>query len=939
MKRWSAVLRSCFLLALAPAPTATAQEPAAVTLTVTVLDPSGAVIQHAGVHVHGTQLDVTGKTNGVGRFALPVLPGRYDVSVEAPGFQVYIRPGLQVAAGHNTPLNVSLTVASATEQVEVPSESGLSTEADANKSALVFKGDQLDTFSDDPAVMQMQLQAIGGSDPGSAPQIYVDGFSNGTMPPKQSIREVRINQNYFAAQNSEFGRGRIEVFTKPGSDKLHGSVEFNYGNSTMNARNPYTGPQAPYSNDYSVANVEGPIGKKASFFFTGQRSDLSQNEVVNAVVLDSNLNQVQLSEPVANEVVSQSYSTRLDKQFGANDTFIGRYTFANVTQPDAGVGLLVLPSQAYANTVRTQTLQLADTHVFGEKVVMDAAAEYIRTRQRQDPFSTEPTLIVQGSFSDGGSPTQALHDNQDRIELRDYFSILEGKHFIHTGVRFRLVRAANLSSAGFKGQFVFPNITTYKNTLIDLQNGLSGQAIQAKGDGASQFSLSAGNPSASVTSSDVGVYGEDEWKATSNLTLNYGLRVESQSAVPDHLDFGPRVAFAYAVTPKKAKAPVLVVRGGFGVFYKRFASSDILTSRREDGVREQVYLVNDPNFFPNVPTPASLGAATPSTVYKIAPSLHEPVQLQGVIGVEHSFGKIGSAAVNYFPRRQYHELESINVNAPLPGTYNLSVPGSGVRPLGTPQNVYEFYSEGISKGHDLTMNANLNPTPKFGVWVFFAVGYDKTDAGGADNFVSDSYNIGRDFANYNGFSPRQLYTGINAQPGWGTTFNLFIAARSQANFDITTGQDNNGDSIYNDRPAFATDLSRPSVVQTRWGNFDTSPLPGQTIIPRNYGRAPGVVVIGLYAHKDIHFGPRPAAPKDSRAANAGPGTKKAELPQQRYRLQFGIGADNLLNHNNPGAPVGILSSPLFGKSISLNAPFTSNSAANRSITLRAAYFF
>jgi hypothetical protein len=939
MKRWTAVLRFCFLLALVAGRTGLAQAPAPVTLAGTVVDPSGAVIQHAAVHVHGAQVEATSRTDGVGRFSVRVLPGRYDLSVEAPGFQVYTRPGLLVAAEHNEPLKISLAVAGLPEQVEVPSEGGLSTEADANKSALVFKGEQLDTFSDDPAVMQQQLQVIGGTDPGSAPQLYVDGFSNGVLPPKQSIREVRINQNFVTSESSEFGRGRIEVFTKPGSDKLHGSLEFNYGDSTMNARNPYTGPQPPYSNDYSVANVEGPLGKKTSFFFTGQRSDLSQNEVVNAVVLDSSLNPVALSEPVANEVVSQSYSIRLDRQFGANDTFIGRYTFANVAQPDAGVGLLVLPSQAYANTIRTQTLQLSDTHFFGAKVVLDAAGEYIHTRQREDPFLTAPTLIVQGSFSDGGSPTQALHDNQDRIELHDYFSILEGTHFIRTGVRYRLLRDANLASAGFNGQFVFPNITTYRDTLIDLQNGLSGDAIRAKGDGASQFSLSAGNPSASVTTGDVGVYGEDEWKAASNFTLNYGLRLESQSAVPDHLDIGPRVAFAYAVTPKTAKTPVLVVRGGFGIFYKRFASVDILTSRREDGVREQVYFVNDPSFYPNVPTPASLGVATPSTVYKIAPHLHEPVQLQGVIGVEHSFGKIGSVAVNYFPRRQYHELESINANAPLPGTYNVNVPGSGVRPLGTSQNVYEFYSAGISKGHDLTVNAALNPTPKFGMWAFFSVGYDKTDAGGADSFVSNSYDIGADFADYNGFSPRQLYTGINARPGWGTSFNLFMAARSQANFDITTGQDNNGDSIYNDRPAFATDLTRSSVVQTRWGNFDTSPLPGQTIIPHNYGRAPDFVYMELSARKDFQFGPRFGAAKADLAMATGPSAKKPELPPQRYRLQFGISADNLLNHNNPGPPVGILSSSLFGKSISLNAPFTSNSAANRAITLRTAFFF
>jgi hypothetical protein len=95
----------------------------------------------------------------------------------------------------------------------------------------------------------------------------------------------------------------------------------------------------------------------------------------------------------------------------------------------------------------------------------------------------------------------------------------------------------------------------------------------------------------------------------------------------------------------------------------------------------------------------------------------------------------------------------------------------------------------------------------------------------------------------------------------------------------------------------------------------------------------------LYARKDFQLGRRPAALRGSLATTAGSSGKKPESPPQRYRLQFGIGADNLLNHNNPGPPVGILSSPLFGKSISLNAPFTSNSAANRAITLRTAFFF
>lgn len=918
------------LCLLCPALNTHAQETAPIAVNGTVFDQSGALIPKATVHLRNGNDEQKTVTDRAGHFSLRTLPGNYELRAEATGFKAYVQPHLRVSAEHNPNLKIILTIATVKQEVNVPSEPSLSTEADANKSAIVFKGTQLDTLSEDPKVMQLQLQALSGSNPGDPASLYVDGFSNGTMPPKQSIREIRINEDPFNAQSSEFGRGRIDVFTKPGSSHLHGSLEFNYGNSAMNARNPYTGPEPPYSNDYSVASVNGPLGKKTSFFVYAERSDLSENAAVNAVTVDPvTLNLLTVSEPVPNEVTSQTYSGRIDRQLGAKDTFIGRYTFSYTSQPDAGTGLLVLPSQGYSSAIRSQMLQLTDTHVFNTKTALDSAFQYIRTRQRQDPVSTTPSLIVQGSFSGGGNPGQVLHDNQDNLEFREDVTRDEGKHVIRSGLRYRLLRDANLTTAGTNGEFIFSDISVYQNTLIDLQNRLTGSQILAKGDGASQFSITTGTPSVSLITGDLGVYAEDEWQAKPSLTLTYGLRIESQSAIPDHFDVGPRVGFAYALKLKKtAKEPVLIFRGGFGVFYKRFASGDILTSLRENGIREQVYFCTNPDFFPSIaPDAACLDTATAPTVYSISPRLHTPIQMQGMVGVEHSFGRFGSLAASYYPRRQFHELDSLNLNAPLPG--------SGVRPYDGTQNVYQFSSDGISKGQDMNINANLNLAKWLTGWVSLSVDHDETDTSGSDSFPSNSYNPGADMGAYTNFSSRKFFSGINARPGWDTAINLFVGARSHSYFDITTGQDNNGDSIYNDRPAFATDLTRPSVVKTPYGNFDTDPLPGQTIIPINYGHAPAFIYTQLYASKDFHVGPRPAGPASS--SNA-PGVKTT-LPPPRYRIQLGIEADNVLNVVNPGPPVGILTSPFFGKSISLNSPFSSNTAANRALTLRAAFFF
>jgi hypothetical protein len=955
-----------FVLAALPfaaLPLAAQTAPAAVTLTGSVLDPSGAAIPQAAVHLHSDAADQAAVTDITGHFSLRVFPGTYTVTVEAAGFRDYSRPSF-IAPLRNAPLNITLKIATATEEINVPSDPGLSNDADANKTALVFKGDQLDTFSDDPAIMQQQLLALGGSDPTNPPQLYVDGFSNGTLPPKESIREIRINQNPFSAQYDQFGSGRIEIFTKPGANKLHGTVQGNYGDNVLNARNPYAGAQPPYNNDYLNGNVNGPIGKHSSFFLSGQRSDLSQNAIINAVTLDPSLNPLTLSQAIANKAISQTYSLRLDHQFGATDTFIGRYTYSENSQPNSGIGSLVLASQATAVSGRTQTLQLTDTHIFGPHVILDSGFQYIRTRTRSDAISTAPALVVQGSFSGGGSPSQALHDNLDRIELQQYLSISHAAHFIRTGLRFRMTRDANLATAGYNGQFVFPDLTTYRNTLADIQGGLSGQAIRAKGDGPSQFSLSSGTPSASLSTGDIGLYAEDEWKRTANFTLNYGVRFESQTAIPDHFDFAPRVGFAYSIKRNpKAKDPVLVVRGGFGIFYQRFASSNILQSLRQNGTTQQVYLVTNPqlNCDPAQNKPCSLTdlssmptlTATPTTVYQISPHLRSPVQMQGMVSAEHSFGKYGSLSASYFQRRSTHQFESLNINAPLPGTYDPTKSGSGIRPLGGTQNIYQFSSDGIGNGHTFGVNPNLNFGKKLSIWAFAVVGHQESDTNGAGSFASNSYNVGADAGTISGFSPRQLYSGINARPGWDTAINVFFGARSTTNFNITTGLDNNGDTIYNDRPAFATDLTRASVVKTAYGNFDTNPLPGQTIIPINYGRAPGMVYTEIYFNKNFRFGPRPPAPPPPPATAAAPGTtpaapapktppgpvKKADLPPPRYRLEFGFGADNVFNHVNPGPPVGVLSSPLFGHSISLNSGFSNNTAANRAITLRTAFSF
>jgi hypothetical protein len=164
-------------------------------------------------------------------------------------------------------------------------------------------------------------------------------------------------------------------------------------------------------------------------------------------------------------------------------------------------------------------------------------------------------------------------------------------------------------------------------------------------------------------------------------------------------------------------------------------------------------------------------------------------------------------------------------------------------------------------------------------------------------------------------------------PG-GIQFSPMLTAASGQPYDLTIGADLNGDTIANERPAFATDLSRPSVVITKFGAFDTDPMPGQTLVPRNYLTSAPMWLINLRVSKTFGFGrPKEAPP----AGYKGPA-------QHRYGLNFNVDVNNLLNHLNPGGYVGNLSSPLFGQSTAMNNGF-SETSNNRKVQFGTLFTF
>src|SRR3984885_10830079 len=286
----SLLLLLLLLLTLVPM---TYAQPAGIVHGV-VTDESGALVPGAKVTVSNAAGPVKSATAGNdGAYSVAGLDaGTYTVQATLPGFQQLKPASVELRGGTQTAtLDLQLTVAAEKQEVTVQENAGpqVSVDPSQNAGALVLRGADLQALSDDPDDLQADLQALAGPSAGpSGGQIYIDGFTGGTLPSKDSIREIRINQNPFSPEYDKLGYGRIEILTKPGTDKLHGNVNVDFGDGIWDARNPYAAAKAPFLQRNFGGSLSGALGKRASFFLDVQDRDIDNGNIINGFNVGSN---------------------------------------------------------------------------------------------------------------------------------------------------------------------------------------------------------------------------------------------------------------------------------------------------------------------------------------------------------------------------------------------------------------------------------------------------------------------------------------------------------------------------------------------------------------------------------------------------------------------------------------------------------------------------
>lgn len=996
-----------------------------------VVDSLGAIVVGATV----TAVDAGGKqkvnvTNARGEFAINGLaPGKYTVKAIAPKFALYENTEVIISAGEKNELTVVLTVGGVVENVDVSTSTGVSTDPNDNVGATVIKGADLDALPDDPDELAAALQALAGAAAGpGGGQMYIDGFTGGQLPPKESIREIRINVNPFSAEYDRIGFGRIEILTKPGSDKWRGSANSSFNDESLNSRNPFAVNRAPTQSRNFGGNLSGPIQKgKSSFFLDINNRNNDNNAIINAQILDSSLNIVSFRRDVRQPTKNFRIGPRFDYALNDKNTLVARYSFSSSSSNNQGIGDTSLLSRAYNTTSREHELRLTESMIINPKTVNETRFEYSDNKREQKGDNTVPTINVSSAFTGGGAQIGLSFNRNKTWEVNNFTMTSLGEksqHSVKFGGKLHHVSIGDRSENNFGGTFIFPGIGEVRNppgcnpqtppcaivspavsSIDQYRQKLLGNVDPRFNP--TQFSITTGNPLADVSRYDGGIYVTDDWKLSPALLLSFGLRYENQTNISSKFNFAPRVGFAWSPGASGAKTPKTVFRGGGGVFYDRFSENLTLQARRFDGLTQLNLLVSANETDPvrkaaalvllaqpvftlsgvtNSPTAAQILAALPqsNTIRRVASDLTAPYSIQGAFSVERQLPAKTKVSATFVTSRTLHSLRARNINAPIcPLQSNcLNAP----RPQPGLGNIYEYESSGVVKQNQLRVNFNTTISTKYSLFGNYGLSFTNSDSDGAGSFPSYTYDLTGEYGRSSGDIRHSFVIGGNVTLPWKISLNPFIIASTGRPFNITRGTDDNSDGLFTERPTFGEVRTRCTELHLASSFCDIGSNDASSIIPRNYGQAPGSFTVNLRVGRSFGFG----STAETRASNGrgggdgggggraggggggggggnrgggggggpvmmgggGGGPMMVAMGggggdvRKPYNLNLSINFNNLFNHVNLGPPVGSLSSSRFGQSTSTGGGFGGfggggggGSGPNRRIELSARFSF
>ncbi len=727
----------------------------------TVADQTGAIIPGAQVVVtqEGTNATRTITTNDRGEFVASSLPvGRFSVMITRAGFADLRVADIELHAGDVRTLNEHLLPDSVKQSVAVEAD----TEAvQLDKSDATFGGTiQSVQVRELPLngrnIATLELLAPGAIDTGTGQQATIrfagqgiddnnyrfDGVdASGVLREAlksglrlqfstEAVSEFKVDAGAYLADTGGSAGGQVGLISKSGTNEFHGSVFDYLRNSYFDALSPIKSAVHPtfHLNQFG-GSLGGPIVKDRTFFFVdyeGFRQQLAGVPIggfvpsasYRAAVLAAQPSLAPLinafptgTAPVAGSTTTDSYTSltpspnsedsgtaRIDQRFSDRDSAFLRFN------TDQGVTTSALGAAGAASTVSSQLYNVAieESHIFSPYLLNEAEFGYNRNTYIQTQNTGSPLNIVISGFSQ-------LYENYNKEQVGQSFSFND---------TVTLTRGAHTIKAGIDVRFPQYN---EQNSLDSTANFLSPATFLA--NQLNSFQLTAPLPDKSLRKLQAAGFAEDEWKASRNFTINYGLRYTYFSPFheqhnnedpfdiadcggycglgtefyhPNYLDFDPRVGLAYSPASLNGK---MTFRAGYGIYHGEdqlgdedspVVNTEPSTTLTSGKTLVYSYPVN-PALTPQTGlalTPRSLARHHPDAyTQQFTASMQRALPGQTVLTMTY----LGIKGTHLF-RRSYT---------------NLINPVTGVRPLPQyPSQIDTKYNEGASNFDALQVNLN-----------------------------------------------------------------------------------------------------------------------------------------------------------------------------------------------------------------------------------------
>jgi hypothetical protein len=879
-------MRALLALALACLTSVSAlaqQAPVTGKLQVTLIDETNGVLPGATVTVTG--VDAANKsltfqpvvTDNKGQATFEALPvGRYTVKGEFTGFQSRALPEVRVRAGENRQV-LMLPIDRVTSDVTVSRDKQAAASDRDITFGTVLTREQIEALSDDPEELKRQLMDIAGPNA----KLFIDSFEGRELPPKALIKSIRITRDQFAPEVHYAGELRIEILTQPGIGPIRGNVRSSFYDSALDGKNPIVGVRGPAQNFNYGAGLSGTlINERASFNLNFNGSDGYSTPVQNASTLSGPLlGNLNLKSPSGNFGVSGGLDYALTKNHVLRMNFNG----SRFTRENSGVGVRDFAERAYESRDTSFGFYLQQNGPIGRRMVLNTRLSLFGNDSRIQSAVEKETIIVNEEFTSGGAQRRGGTRGRNATLNAD-LDYVRGLHSFRMGAEVQYSNYRADSQSNYLGTYVFESLEAY-----------------AAGRPRS-YTRRIGDPNVQYSNTQGGLYIQDDFKVRKNFTLTGGVRYELQTHVDDVNNIAPRIGFTWSPT----KSGKTTLRGSWGVFYDWLSTGTYQQTLQVDGFRQREINVINPSF----PEPGEV-AAQPVNRYLLKDDLVMAYSQRLSAGIAHTLSRRVSSNILYSYAYRYSLLAGKNLNAPL----------NGVRPDPTFANVVLASPDGKGTEHSVNVSLNLNlapmaptggPSPGMamggpvmmhgGPGVVMVMGGPAGGPGASSGplfqwrrglSVGTFYNFGRTYDNTNGaFS---IPASQNLADEWGPSsfdrrHNLHASVTSSAlrnlsvryafsgssapPLNITTGFDDNGDLIFNDRPAgVGRNSERTRATYQSSANFSYSfTLGKKTVTSGN-----GVQIMG--------------SPAGLTVGSAAPTTTP------RYRLNLSLNINNLFNQS------------------------------------------